>query len=183
MAKVAKRRGRYVLDFYDNQGKRQRVTMKEGTTLKNAKDRLREIEEQISRWLYMPNKLIPTFKQAAKAWLELKKHNVRQSSWEMYEGHLKNHFQTINPIKLNRITTGTVEKFISEKQKDEMNITTLRKLIVTFNQVMSYGVRHRYIDYNPVRDAERPKRKTVLKMPFFRQPAAQWSHLTRKGLR
>jgi integrase len=77
----------------------------------------------------------------------------------MYEGHLNNHFETINSIKLNRITTETVEKFISEKQNKEMNITTLRKIIVTFNQVMSYGVRHRYIDYNPVRDAERPKRK------------------------
>ena len=37
-----------------------------------------------------------------------------------------------------------------------MNISTLRKLIVTFNQVMNYAVRHRYTDYNPVRDAERP---------------------------
>ncbi len=38
-----------------------------------------------------------------------------------------------------------------------MNITTLRKIIVTFKQVMNYAVRHKYIDYNPVRDAERPK--------------------------
>jgi integrase len=159
MAKVAKRRGRYVLDFYDHQGMRRWVTLPKGTTKKKANGKLREIEDQIAKGVYIPDRRIPTFKQAAKAWLELKKHNVRQSSWEMYEGHLKNHFQTINPIKLNRITTGTVEKFISEKQKDEMNITTLRKLIVTFNQVMSYGVRHRYIDYNPVRDAERPKRK------------------------
>jgi integrase len=33
----------------------------------------------------------------------------------------------------------------------------LRKLIVTFNQVMKYAVRHRYINFNPVREAERPK--------------------------
>jgi integrase len=38
-----------------------------------------------------------------------------------------------------------------------MNITTLRKLIVTFNQVMKYAVRHKFTDYNPVRDAERPR--------------------------
>ena len=50
-----------------------------------------------------------------------------------------------------------VEKFISDKQTNNMNLTTLRKLIVTFNQVMNYAVRHKYIDYNPVRDAERPK--------------------------
>ena len=158
MAKVAKRRGRYVLDFYDHQGKRKWVTLPKGTTKKKANEKLREIEGQIAKGVYIPDRRIPTFKKAAEDWLELKKHNVRRSTWEMYEGHLKNHFQTINPVKLNRITTGTVEKFISEKQNDDMNITTMRKLIVTFNQVMAYGVRHRYIDYNPVRDAERPKR-------------------------
>jgi integrase len=50
-----------------------------------------------------------------------------------------------------------VEKFITEKQNKQMNIKTLRKIIITFNQVMNYSVRHKYIDYNPVRDAARPK--------------------------
>lgn len=34
---------------------------------------------------------------------------------------------------------------------------TARKIIVILNQVMAYAVRHRLIDYNPVRDAERPR--------------------------
>ena len=38
-----------------------------------------------------------------------------------------------------------------------MNINTLRKILVTLNQIMAYAVRHGYIDYNPVRDAERPR--------------------------
>lgn len=38
-----------------------------------------------------------------------------------------------------------------------MAIGTLRKVLVTLNQVMQYAVRHRYIDHNPVRDAERLK--------------------------
>ncbi|UCE55234.1 MAG: hypothetical protein JSV31_07270 [Desulfobacterales bacterium] len=48
MACIAKRRGRYVIDFYDNQGKRQRQTLKKGTTKKKAREKLREIEEQLS---------------------------------------------------------------------------------------------------------------------------------------
>ncbi len=47
MAKVSKRRGRYVLDFYDNHGKRQRQTLAKGTTLKKAKEKLREIEDRL----------------------------------------------------------------------------------------------------------------------------------------
>ena len=146
MAKVAKRRGRYVLDFYDHQGKRRWITLPEGTTKKKANEKLRDIEDQIARGIYLPEKRIPVFKEAAKDWLELKKHNVRRSSWDMYESHLKHHFNTINPTKLNRITTGTVEKWISEKQSNGMNLTTLRKLIVTFNQIMAYSVRHGFID-------------------------------------
>lgn len=40
-----------------------------------------------------------------------------------------------------------------------MSLAILKKVIVTFNQVMKYAVRHGYITYNPVRDAERPKMK------------------------
>ena len=48
-------------------------------------------------------------------------------------------------------------KFISEKQASKLKIATLRKIIVTLNQIMNYAVRHEYIDHNPVRDAERPR--------------------------
>jgi integrase len=105
----------------------------------------------------LPDKKIPIFSKVAKDWLEYKKPNVRESTWVGYEGHLKHHFQDVNSIRINRITIAKVEKFIADKQTKGMNLATLRKIIVTFNQVMSYAVRHKYIDYNPVRDAERPK--------------------------
>jgi len=66
MAKVAKRRGRYILDYYDNQGKRQRKTLKKGITLKQAKEKLREIEDQLSKGLYIPDKKIPIFSKKPK---------------------------------------------------------------------------------------------------------------------
>jgi hypothetical protein len=68
MACIAKRRGRYVLDYYDNQGKRKRQTLKKGTTKKKAKEKLREIEEQLSKGLYIPETEIPTFKKVAEDW-------------------------------------------------------------------------------------------------------------------
>jgi integrase len=104
---------------------------------------------------FLPDRKIPTLKKAGEDWIELKKQNVRASTAKMYEGHLEHHFD--DDIKVNRITTAKVEKIISAKQQTEMNITTLRKILITFNQVMNYAVRHGYIGYNPVRDAERPK--------------------------
>lgn len=156
MAKVAKRRGRYVLDYYDNEGKRQRQTLKAGTTLKQAKDRLREIEDQISNGTYLPSKKIPLFSEVAEDWIKYKKPNLRRSTWEVYEGHTKNHFKDLDNLKIKQITTTTIEKFIADRQAENMNISTLRKILVSLGQIMQYAVRHRYIDYNPVREAEKP---------------------------
>lgn len=157
MACIAKRRGRYVIDFYDNQGKRRWKTLPAGITKKKARESMRDIEDQLRKGIYLPDRKVPLFSKVAQDWLKHKKANVRASSWDMYEGHLRNHFENVNDIKVNRITPAKVEKFIANKQEDNMNLTTLRKIIVTFNQVMQYAVRHRYIDHNPVRDAERPK--------------------------
>lgn len=157
MACISKRRGRWVIDFYDTSGQRRWKTMPKCSTKKKAHEALRDIEDQLRRGIYIPDRRIPTFKEVSKDWLGHKKSNVRASTLKMYKGHLENHFKKIKPLKINRISIVTVEKFISKHQEEATNLTTLRKLIVTFNQVMNYAVRHRYIDYNPVRDAERPR--------------------------
>lgn len=157
MACIAKRRGRYVIDCYDQHGKRYRKTLKAGTTKDNARKALREIEDRIARRSFMVEKKIPLFSKIAEEWLEYKKTRCRETTWEMYEGHLNNHFTDLDGIKVNLILTATIEKFITARQNQGMSLGTLRKVLVTLNQVMSYAVRHRYVDYNPVRDAERPK--------------------------
>ncbi len=111
----------------------------------------------VDKRVYMPLKAVPLFSDVGKDWLKYKEPNLRASTLKMYRNHLKNHFEDINGLKVNRITVAKVEEFITDKQSEGMNLTTLRKIIVTFNQVMNYAVRHRYIDHNPVRDAERPR--------------------------
>ncbi len=46
-----------------------------------------------------------------------------------------------------------------------MNLSTIRRVTVTINQVMKYAVRHGYIDHNPVRDAERPRDRGEIEKP------------------
>ena len=108
MAKVAKRRERYVIDYYDHQGKRRWFTMPADATLKQAKDKLREIEDSIAMGVYLPAKQVPTFKEVAEAWLSHKRANVRGNTLTMYDGHVKNHFETVNASRINRITVATV---------------------------------------------------------------------------
>lgn len=157
MACIRKRRGRWVIDFYDQYGKRRWETLKEGTTKKKARDRLREIEEKVSKGVYLPVKKIPLFSEVAEDWLEYKKPNLRITTWEVVGGHVKNHFSNLNDLKINRINVATIEKYIRQRQEEGMNINTLRKIFVTLGQILNYAVRHRYIDHNPLKDAERPK--------------------------
>jgi integrase len=161
MACIAKRRGRYVIDFYDNQGKRRWKTLPKDARKKDAYKVLRDVEDLLEKGVYLPERKVPTFKTVGADWLQQKRFNIRESTWVMYERHLKLHFGEIDNLKINRINIATVESFIAERQEENMNINMLRKLVVTFNQVMNYAVRRRLIDYNPVRDAERPKKQGI----------------------
>lgn len=157
MAKVAKRRGRYVLDFYDHADIRRRETLPEGTTKKRALEELRDREEQVARGTYLPEKKVPVFSEVAQDWIEHKKAKLRANTWEVYEGHVRNHFHDFDGLKINQITTAKVEKYISARQNAKVPIGTIRKVLVTLGQIFGYAVRHRYIEHNPLRDAERPR--------------------------
>lgn len=163
MTCIAKRRGRYIIDFYDTEGKRRWKTLPQGTTKAKAKEFLREIEDRLARQIYIPDEKLPIFSLVAKNWIETTKHNLRESTWSVYEGHTRNHFDELNSLRINRITTPKIETFISNRLNEGMHILTLRKILVTLNQIMAYAVRHKYIDYNPVREAQKPRGKGTVK--------------------
>ncbi|MEA1883996.1 MAG: site-specific integrase [Thermotogota bacterium] len=162
MACISKRRDRYVIDFYNNQGNRKRKTLKAGTTKARAKEILRDIEDKLAKGLYLPEERIPLFSEVAKDWLEFKKLNIRASTWSCLEGHTLKHFEELNNLRVNLISTAVIEKWITRRQEDNMNISTLRKVLVTLGQIMAYSVRHKYLDHNPVRDAERPRGQGII---------------------
>ena len=93
----------------------------------------------------------------AEEWLEHKKLNIRANTWEMYQSLVRNHFVDLNHVKINMINITTIEKWIASRQAETMALGTLRNILVTVNQIMAYALRHRLIDGNPVRDAERPR--------------------------
>lgn len=157
MACITKRRGRWVLDFYDQFGVRQRETLPKEATKKKARDELRDREERVSKGMFVSERKALLFSEVAAEWLEYKKPKVRETTWEVIEGMLRNHFQDLNDRKITRITTAAIEKYITAKQEAGVHILTLRKILVTLGQIMAYAVRHRHIGYNPFREAEKPK--------------------------
>jgi integrase len=180
MACITKRRGRWVIDFYDQTGKRRWKTLKQGTKKKQAKDELRAIEDMVSRGVYLPARKVPTFEEVRKQWLEYKKPNLRETTYEVYEIISKYHLKELDELRVTQITPVVVEKFIATMQKKQkmvhrkgsnkegkktlcvfsekkVSLETVKKVIALLHQVMAYAVRHRLIEYNPVRDAERPR--------------------------
>jgi integrase len=107
--------------------------------------------------MFLPSAKVLLFSEVAREWIEHKKLKLRETTWEVYEGHVRNHFQDIDRLKINRVTIATVEKFITDRQAQGMNIGTLRKILVTLGQILSSAVKHKYLDFNPLREAERPR--------------------------
>ena len=167
MAKVAKRRDRYVIDFYDHQGKRRWQTMPEGTTLKAAKDKLREIEQAVGRQVYIPPKDALSFKSIAQDWVIAKRANVRSSTLQQYDGHVRNHFAGLDTVSIDRITVKMIERWVAKRREDGVSLPLMRKVLKTLSQVLKYAVRHRHIAYNPLPDIERPRGQGVPKEDLF----------------
>ena len=118
---------------------------------------MRDIENQLARGIHIPVKEVPLFKKVAADWLEYKKANIRGSTWSMYRSHVENHFDFVDDLKINRFTVAIVEKFISDRREHDVSLPLIRKLLITFGQVMKYAVRHKLIDHNPVAEAEKPR--------------------------
>jgi integrase len=103
-----------------------------------------------------PSVKVLLFSEVAREWIAHKRLKLRETTWEVYEGHVRNHIQDLDRLKIDRVTIATVEKFITDRQAQGMTIGTLRKVLVTLGQILNYAVRHKYIEHNPLREAERP---------------------------
>ncbi len=157
MATVAKRRGKYVLDFYDQAGKRRWVTLPEGTTKKEAKEALAEIEKQVKHGTYMPIRVIPAFSEIADTWLTSKASCVRESTHQQYKGHVTNHLNPfLGEMKVTQVTFGVLEKFKNDALNREVTPATLRKVFVTLNAILDYAVKVRCLEHNPAIYVDRP---------------------------
>lgn len=99
------------------------------------------------------------FSEVAQEWLDYKKPNLRIRSWQVCRGHVNNHFGDLDNLRISRISVASIEKYIRKRQDEGRNINTLRKVLVTLGQILGYAARHRYIDHNPLRDAERQKNR------------------------
>ncbi|MBW2107428.1 MAG: hypothetical protein JRI36_02010 [Deltaproteobacteria bacterium] len=78
--------------------------MPKGSTRDDALVELARLVGQVRDNTFVPAKCIPLFKTVAQEWLEYKKLKVRSTTWEVYRGHVDNHFALFNPLKMDCVT-------------------------------------------------------------------------------
>jgi len=162
MACVRYRRNRWVIDFYDQEGIRRWHTMPKGSTKKDANIKKGELEKKVRQGAYTPQKEMPLFAEVADSWLASKEPNIRHTTYDQYKGHVENHLKPyLGKSKINLVNFDAIEKFKAERLKNGVTPPTLHKVLTTLGAILKYAVRMRYIDYNPAREIEKPKGKSV----------------------
>ncbi len=162
MACVRYRRNRWVIDFYDQEGKRKWHTMPKGGTRREANEKCGEIEKQVRQESYMSVKDLPRFSEVADTWLASKEPNIRHTTYDQYKGHVENHLKPyFRKLKINQVNFDAIESFKAKGLSNGVTPPTLRKVLTTLGAILKYAVRMRYIDFNPASEVEKPRGKSI----------------------
>jgi integrase len=159
MACVTRRRGKLVMDFRDNAGRRRVVVLPRGMTRKEGKIELGKILKKLEQNSFRPNREIPHFNKLAEEWLNLKRIDLRRGSYRQYKGHIDNHLVPyMGKLKADSITYPIIEGFKAHCRERGVSVPTIAKILTTLGTILTYAVRCRYCDSNPVRDVEKPRK-------------------------
>ena len=158
MACITKKRGKLVIDFYDQHGKRRLKTLPKNINKKEARKVLQELLKQVEHGTYLPERKVPSFAEVAGQWLENKKLNIREHTFASYECHVRRNLKPFfGNTKVTRINYNSITKFVAHEDGRGASIHHIRKSLVLLSGIMKYAVRQRFIDSNPVHEVEKPK--------------------------
>jgi integrase len=147
MACVKKRRGKWVLDFRDQTGRRRWESYE---TRKLADAALAKRIGDVKGGVYKAPAELPTFAAVAEQWLDGRRDRA-QSTVTYYRKLLDCHLlPTFGPRRIDTITPADVERFRNEKRDGgALNPTTINALLRQLTSILNHAVKHGYIARNP----------------------------------
>ena len=159
MACVRKRRGKWVIDFYDQFGKRHWETV--GTNKKEAENKLAQRLLEVDKETYRPENKTKTFSEVAETWYQTQVlPNKRQKTANYYRNILDNHLLPyFGKVKIARVTdVGLIERYMAKRLVEGVSKATINKAVTTLGTVMKYAVRRGFVDSNPVSYVQKLRR-------------------------
>ena len=159
MACVRKRRGKWVIDFYDQFGKRHWETA--GTNKKQAENKLAQRLLEVDKENYKPENKAKTFSEVAEVWYQTqvlpnKRHKTANYYRNILDNHLLPHFANIKIVRLTDV--GLIERYMAKRLVEGVSKVTINKTITTLGTVMRYAVRRGFVDSNPVSYVQKLRR-------------------------
>ncbi len=139
---------------YDEFGKRKRKTIY-GKTQRELERKVTDFKVKLQSGM-ISNKKPITFEQMANLWIEKHTLNRSQSTIKRYKSVIRNQLPPLLPMKLNKISTGTIQELLNTLQKQgcKSNIKLTKSVLLEiFKKAVSYG----YVTINPVTNVETPK--------------------------
>jgi integrase len=137
MAKIAKRRGKWVVDWYDPVTKRRsREVCADRDAAKRRLGEVLKAGERIG--------LKSTLKEYGDKWLELMKDELAASTYQEYSAVLRNHIYPVLGDKLfSKITRAMIREIILSKRKEGYDPSTIRNMLAPvrgmYNQAADDG--------------------------------------------
>jgi len=150
MACVRKRRGKWIIDFYDQSGKRHWETV--GTSKKEAEEKLAQRTLDIRKGAYNPNLSKVLLVEYCKTWLETyaQVNNLKVSTVKSYRESLNNYILPLmGQLPLRSIRRTTIKKLIANLARKGLSRNSIRIVLATLRVVLNSAVDDEILAGNP----------------------------------
>src|SRR5262245_34136030 len=145
MACVVKRRGKWVVDFRDQNNKRRWETYE---TRREADDALAKRIGEVKRGAYRAAVDLPTFAIVAADWLTEKRERAA-GTVRGYQVQLDHHLlPRFGPIRIDLLTLRDVEQFKAAQRDKGLKRSTVNKHLEALTSILTYAMKHGYIIQN-----------------------------------
>lgn len=149
MACVRKRRGKWVLDYRDQHGKRHWETTE--LNKKGAELLLAERLQEVGRGEYQEKREEKTFEELIEAYnVAHLSTNVRDTTRLDYQSCIKCHLLPyFTGWKIRAITPAVVEAYRGKLLEQGVGRRTINKSLTLMGSMFRYALKHRWLSYNP----------------------------------
>jgi integrase len=150
--------GKYVIDYYDNLGKRHIETA--GTNKREAVDKLTEKMNQIRTGTYRAPGEEKTFKEFAEKWLAGKV-GIKDATKTSYEGIVNNHLiPYFGAGRIGDLKRENIRDFVKAMvDKGELSSKSIHNILLVLHQTLDDAQIEGLIHRNPYLKIEKPKRE------------------------
>jgi integrase len=142
------RPGKWIVDFYDQDGKRRRETY---DTQKAAKDALTDRLSDVRDRTYCAPAELPTLRELGEAWLAAKsRENLRASTIAGLENHVHDHvLETLGTKRVDLVTVRDVEFLRGALIDEGLAPRTVNKTLAALKAIFAYAMSNSYVTRNP----------------------------------